>query len=323
MILVPTRHGFLAGALTALVDDDSTLKAWAERFVRSDPDLKWLLGNYVEADQANSNGHIFPLDELRNAQHTLAGKPLNMMHRAHYIVGAFHGAQLMAPDGTELADASLALGSDGHPYLEAVAGMWHTRFAEEFYSVRQAHADGSLFLSMEALPREVSCPSCGQRAAYAGYESDAYCTEMQGATGPKILHDPVFNGGAVIIPPVRPGWHGADVKAISQLMEQSASQAEAVYASVAVEAPHLGPREWEAAMTALLLQARKFSQSQRDKAADTGAAMPDKSFPIETVSDLRNAIRAVGRAKDPGAAKAHIKKRARALGREDLIPEGW
>lgn len=51
--------------------------------------------------------------------------------------------------------------------------------------------------------------------------------------------------------------------------------------------------------------------------------MSDGSFPIRNVSDLKNAIRAIGRAKNPSAAKAHIKKRAASLGESDLIPENW
>src|SRR5690606_2184578 len=64
-------------------------------------------------------------------------------------------------------------------------------------------------------------------------------------------------------------------------------------------------------------------ESARDKAAESGAAMEDGSFPITNVSDLKNAIQAIGRAKNPAKAKAHIRKRARALGRSDLIPESW
>lgn len=68
---------------------------------------------------------------------------------------------------------------------------------------------------------------------------------------------------------------------------------------------------------------RQVPAEQRKKLADEGKAMPDGSFPIASVEDLRNAIQAIGRAKDPAAAKAHIKKRARDLGQEALIPEGW
>ena len=59
---------------------------------------------------------------------------------------------------------------------------------------------------------------------------------------------------------------------------------------------------------------RDFSEEERRRLAKSGEAMPDGSFPIVTRGDLENAIRAVGRASDPEAAKRHIKKRAAALG---------
>jgi hypothetical protein len=65
------------------------------------------------------------------------------------------------------------------------------------------------------------------------------------------------------------------------------------------------------------------SMKGRKKSADAGHAMDDGSFPIENVQDLKNAIQAIGRAKDPAKAKAHIKKRANDLGQPDLIPENW
>ena len=68
---------------------------------------------------------------------------------------------------------------------------------------------------------------------------------------------------------------------------------------------------------------RDFSQDERDRLAGTGAAMEDGSFPIQNTSDLKNAIHAIGRAKDPAKAKAHIISRARSLGATDLLPDGW
>lgn len=68
---------------------------------------------------------------------------------------------------------------------------------------------------------------------------------------------------------------------------------------------------------------REFSTKQRESAAEKGQAMEGGGFPIKSGSDLRNAIRAIGRAKNPAAAKAHIKKRARALGLTKLLPESW
>lgn len=71
--------------------------------------------------------------------------------------------------------------------------------------------------------------------------------------------------------------------------------------------------------------------STRQKLAKQGKAMPGGDsggrFPIRNEADLKRAIQAVGRAKggEAGRAKvrAFIRKRARALGLERLIPDSW
>lgn len=68
---------------------------------------------------------------------------------------------------------------------------------------------------------------------------------------------------------------------------------------------------------------REFSADQRKKMADKGQTMSGGGFPIANESDLKNAIQAIGRASDPAAAKAHIIKRAKALGLTRLLPDGW
>ena len=68
---------------------------------------------------------------------------------------------------------------------------------------------------------------------------------------------------------------------------------------------------------------RQFTDDQRKALAKEGKAMPGGGFPIENVEDVRNAIQAIGRAKNPSAAKAHIKSRAKALGASKLIPSDW
>lgn len=349
MIIVPTPTGFITGGRARLVDDGTTgLKAWAERYVRKDPDIRWIVGNYVEADAPNSNGHIFPLAELQAAQHTLAGKALNMLHREQYIVGAFAGAQLVDAQGKEWVPPAVASGTTAsnslnsmelltaattattttnikiampNPYVEAVAGLWHSRFPEEYFEIEKAHKEGTLFFSMEAIPEAVSCPSCQVEAAFAGYESDDYCAHMQGPTGPKRLHRPVFAGGAIIIPPVRPGWDRADIRTIAQAHER----ADEICTVMASEMPELEPDQWEWLMAEVLtmVEGREFKTKERTDLADKGNALPDGSFPIKSVQDVKNAIRAVGRAKDIDAAKRHIKKMARKLGVENLIPISW
>lgn len=62
----------------------------------------------------------------------------------------------------------------------------------------------------------------------------------------------------------------------------------------------------------------------RRKAAAKGQAMPGGRFPIKDARDVEKAIRALGRAKGSHAAvKAHIKRRAAALGVSHLIPDSW
>jgi hypothetical protein len=69
--------------------------------------------------------------------------------------------------------------------------------------------------------------------------------------------------------------------------------------------------------------ARDVPTAERKKLAAKGQAMPDQSFPIKTVGDLKNAIKAFGRAKDKARAKALIMRRAKALGAMNMLPAGW
>jgi hypothetical protein len=71
---------------------------------------------------------------------------------------------------------------------------------------------------------------------------------------------------------------------------------------------------------------RNVSTEERDKLASSDKALPGGGYPIKNVSDLKNAIRASGRNASSARfaqIKTFIKKRARELGREDLIPENW
>lgn len=53
------------------------------------------------------------------------------------------------------------------------------------------------------------------------------------------------------------------------------------------------------------------------------ADVPDTDTATKSMADLRAAVLAVGRAKDATTAKQHLEQRVAALGRNDLLPEGW
>jgi hypothetical protein len=68
---------------------------------------------------------------------------------------------------------------------------------------------------------------------------------------------------------------------------------------------------------------RDYSSKEREMLARRDMALPDGSFPIVTVADLRNAIQSVGRSSNYSRARNHIIRRAEALNRTDLLPEEW
>lgn len=325
-VIVEGERGVYMGAQAWLLEDDREL-AWAENHIVRNAAYKWVLGKFVEADSPNDNGHLFPLEELRDWQRTVAYAPLNMLHRPHHIVGSFVATEMMYPAGG--AEAAAA---GQHPYLEALAAMWRYYFPDEFRAVEEAHRQGSLFLSMECVPSALGCVTdgCGKEFAYDGRTSASYCDHLNAPGSIKRLRQPHFTGGALIIPPTRPGWKKADVTQLSSLIEEHLKEADAVYAGIAQEFPHLDARQWEGLMATVLeiaypVEGRDVSTEQRQKMAKVGTALPDGSFPIATVADLKNAIQAFGRAPESkrGTVKAHIKKRAKALGAESLIPQDW
>lgn len=66
-----------------------------------------------------------------------------------------------------------------------------------------------------------------------------------------------------------------------------------------------------------------FTADQRRQMAAKGQAMKGGGFPIPNKSHLGKAIHAYGRAKNKVAARAHIKKRAKALNASHMLPSSW
>ena len=66
-------------------------------------------------------------------------------------------------------------------------------------------------------------------------------------------------------------------------------------------------------------------RDKREKLAKEGKALPDGSFPIQNVEDLRAAVHAYGRAKEghKSDVRKHIIKMAGKLNVRHLIPENW
>lgn len=67
----------------------------------------------------------------------------------------------------------------------------------------------------------------------------------------------------------------------------------------------------------------EFSTAQQKELKTKKMALPDGSYPIRNVSDLKNAIASFGRAKNPALTRKWIIKRAKELNATDLLPEAW
>jgi hypothetical protein len=79
------------------------------------------------------------------------------------------------------------------------------------------------------------------------------------------------------------------------------------------------PPDWARARNA-----DKYNADDRKRMASSGQAMDDGSYPIADADDLDNAIHAVGRGgASHNAIRAHIIKRAKALGLSSRIPDNW
>jgi colicin import membrane protein len=72
------------------------------------------------------------------------------------------------------------------------------------------------------------------------------------------------------------------------------------------------------------VKAETYGGTKRSKLDDNVFAGPDRSFPIVTAQDVRDAVQSLGRTKhDKDAVKRGIIRRARAIGATDALPEDW
>jgi hypothetical protein len=66
-----------------------------------------------------------------------------------------------------------------------------------------------------------------------------------------------------------------------------------------------------------------FATAPREKDAEQGVAMPDGAYPIRSAKDVENSVRDYYRSGKKADVKAHIIARAKAIGAEGALPDGW
>lgn len=257
-VCVEGEKSFFLASQAELLPDDREM-AWAERTIKPNPALKYVLGKYCEADRANLNKQFWALDQLRLAQPSITYSPMNMLH-SQRIVGAFIDSEMMYP-----LDETAAAEVPQHPYIEALGAFWRYYFPSEYAMISQAHQLGSLFLSMECIADSITCAGeggCGETYDYAGPKSMTYCAHLNQGESIKQLNGPHFLAGALIVPPERPGWADASVRDISGLVQEHRLEAEMAYEGFKAGSPHLSAAQWEYLMNKLLEQAHPLEAAE-------------------------------------------------------------
>lgn len=174
----------------------------------------YLHGRFVEADTPNRNGAMWTTEDLQMAEGTVAGGPLNWLHQETKIVGTLLDGHLVA--GRE--NAADGIGN----HIQSTAAVWRFLFPSEADTIERAAADNGAYYSMECISKQVACvdspgrPGCGEVFSYGDFDAKRACAHLNERSSVRRFIDPLFLGGAIIVPPVQPGWAKAEVDVLRQ-----------------------------------------------------------------------------------------------------------
>lgn len=242
--IVPGKNSIFMGAQAFILDESKEVASdnWIRDHVVPNEALKWISGRFVEADNPNDNRQMWTHADLRMAEPTIKYAPMNVLHQPSNIVGSFVATKMMYP-----VDETAELG--GNPYIEALGAFWRAYFPDTFNLVERAHNDGSLFFSMECIGESVTFidRASGQEETFPfmGSIHESYGEWNNNKEAIRQINKPHFLGGALILPPTKPGWSNADVTAIAKYVENHVEDAERVYQEIASASPQLSAKQIE------------------------------------------------------------------------------
>lgn len=171
-IIIESENSVHFSCRVQLVDDDRDVASdWAGQHIKTNKFLKWIIGRYVEADNANSNKQYWTLSDLQSKHSTVDHTPINMGHRRNEIVGTIVASEMIYPtnESAELVQ---------NPFVETVGAFWKWYFPEQLSAIEKAYSEGNCWQSMESVSDTITCVGengCGLTFDYAGPMSDTYC----------------------------------------------------------------------------------------------------------------------------------------------------
>jgi hypothetical protein len=156
------------------------------------PAIKWLRGQYVEAETKNKNGQVWASEELAIKSLTPMFMPVTVMHDKRSAVGVIADTRLLVPD------------KDGVPRarIDNTLAIWAHRFEDIAAEIDANYRAGTLMQSMECVSPFYNCAECGQlfHKLPEGAERANWCSHLaEGAGfGARILGNVVFTGTGLI-----------------------------------------------------------------------------------------------------------------------------
>lgn len=234
----------------------STETAW--NIEEANPYITWVAGDFVEGDNPNGNKQFWTAGDLEIAEYTIKYAPLNMVHKFRAPIG-FYAATRTVKLEREVAGAGKDIASPGtgSMKIQALSGIWSHLFPFETAQVEAADAEGLLFYSMECRGTHVTCAGdqgCGETYDYNDVKT--HCDHLMDRSSIRHIVNPTFRGGALIVPPVRPGWKQAHAGILQDsIMQEAAAFAEQTqeqYNAVAANGVDITASGWEQLMAMVL-----------------------------------------------------------------------
>jgi len=221
--LVNTAHLVRKGDELADLAADTTA-SW--QIEKSNPFIQWIAGDFVESDKPNSNTQYWTSGDLAMSEYTIQYAPLNMVHKFRTPIGFFAATKTVKLEKDEAAEAVPMK-------IQALSGLWTHIFPFESAQVEAADDAGLLFYSMECRGTHLKCGSdealglegCGGEFDYMNV--DSHCEHLQERSSVRHIVNPTFRGGALIVPPVKPGWKNSSASILTDsVMLEAAAFAE-------------------------------------------------------------------------------------------------
>lgn len=254
------RTDYLVDVARVVPRENAAAEEW--QIDESSPFITWIGGDFVEADNPNSNKQFWTAGDLELAEYSIKYAPLNMVHKFRTPIGFFAATKQVKLD-RKLAlagDENAAATEHGSMKIQALSGLWSHIFPFETALVEAASDAGTLFYSMECRGTHLTCAGdngCGETFEYL--KPETHCAHLLERTSIRHIVNPTFRGGALIVPPTKPGWKEARAGIVTDaVMQEAAALAErneVAYNALEADGVSLTAAGWEQLMAMVVSMA--------------------------------------------------------------------